>query len=495
MANKVVLFRNLHRLLAAAWRRRYIIVLPMLLLPVLALMLSSVTPKQYHSYTTLLIQETTKLNPFLEDFSVSTQLKERMAGLNALLHSRHMLLSVAQELNYVDDENASNANAVVRRLSSGLSVRLIGSDMIELSFRSGDPSEMAVVLETVTKHFLQNLLAPERSSVNASETFLQTQLKTQEASLIEAEKRLAQYKAENSARLPDQYSFDVQQLRGAEATLREKETALAGAQAKTQSLKNQLLKTNPMLARLEENLIQLNAQRTLLKTRYTDLHSKVVSINREIAQLELERDAMLNTTQQLSELDIQQLWRLATEMTQGISSGQTRPLLISQLESLEAANAEERQLENEITQLKQVIKQLERKLESFAGVEQQLIELQRDIQTKQTLYNDFLKRYELAKVTGALGRYEESDRVKIIDQPYTPTAPMNPGWIIYLVAGVFGGAALGGGLAMMLEISDTRITRRDELEKLTGIPVLTRLPKVPAMALDMNTHSAVKTGV
>ncbi len=487
MISKVTVYRNLHVLLAAGWRRRYVIVAPVLIMPLLAAVLSVTSTKQYVNHTTLLIQETTKLNPFLEDFSVSTQLKERMAGLKALLHSRHMLLAVAEELGMVNASDAYSAEQAVRRLSGGLSVRLIGSDIIKLSYRSGQPEQMAEVLNVVTKHFLTDLLAPERSSVNASETFLQEQLVLQETSLIKAEKQLAVFKAKNSARLPNQYSFDVQQMRGVEASLRDKKTALAGAKAKTDSLRRQLLKTNPMLAKLEENLIRLNADFSMLKIRYTDRHSKVIAKKREIEQLQRERDFVLETTQQLTELDIQQLWHLASELkATGSGEGAVRPLLVSQLESLETATADERQLEEEIAQLEFVLIELSKKLEAFAGVEQSLIELERDIQTKQTLYNDFLKRYELAKVTGALGRYEESDRVKVIDQPFTPYAPINPSLIIYVVAGVFGGFMLGAGLALMLEISDTRLTRRDELERLTNIPVLTRIPKVQPSALAAN---------
>lgn len=487
MVNKTRIYHNIHRIFASAWRRRYVILLPMLVLPVLAVFVGISAPKQYLSHTTVLIQETTKLNPFLQDFSVSTQLNERMAGLKALLHSRHMLLAVAQDLGRIESAEDPRAEAVVRSLSSSLSVRLIGADMIEVSYRSAHPEDMVPVLEIVTEHFLMNLLAPERSSVNASETFLQEQLALQAESLVSAETNLANYKAKNSAKLPNQYRFDVEQLRQAEASLREKQTELAGAQAKTSALKSQLLKTNPLTARVEEQLLALNNELSLLKTRYTDRHSKVIAVNRELARWQEKREQIEANAEQFSQLNVQQLWHLASELSLSDSTNQARPLLVSQLESLEAANAQQQQLSEEIVQLESYIAQLSDKLESFAGVEQQLLELERDIATKQSLYNDFLKRYELAKVTGALGRYEEGDRVKVIDQPYTPATPINPGWIIYLVAGILGGIAFGCGIALMLEVSDTRVCHRESLENLTGLPVLTRIPKVMSLAARADT--------
>jgi hypothetical protein len=42
----------------------------------------------------ILIQEPGKLNPFLEDLTVKTNLKDRMEALRALLTSRHVLVGV-----------------------------------------------------------------------------------------------------------------------------------------------------------------------------------------------------------------------------------------------------------------------------------------------------------------------------------------------------------------------------------------------------------------
>ncbi len=477
------IFLNLHHLIAAAWRRRYVIVVPVLIVPVLALTIGAMTPKKYHNHTTVLIQETTKLNPFLADFSVSTQLKERMAALTALLHSRHMLTEVALELGFINDPESREAAAEIKKLSDALSVLLIGSDMIKLNYVSYSPDQMEQVLTVVSKYFLGKLLAPERSSIDASESFLEEQLAQQQASLLKAETRLTEFKAANSARLPDQYSFDVQQLRDSEKLLREKQTELAGAKATLNSLNTQVLKTNPMLASIEEEIIRKRSELTLLRSRYTDRHSAVIAASKALSRIESEREALLTEAGALTSGDVEKLWQLASNMTVSDSATSTRPLLVSQMEAIETAKSKERQLVEETEQLTVVIAQLKSKLEVFAGIEQSMRELQRDIATKQSLYDDFLKRHEMAKVTGALGRFEENDRVKVIDRPFTPRSPVNLPLIIYFVAGIFGGLFLGCGLALLLEISNTTVIRRDMVEKLIGVPVLTRLPRVPESAL------------
>ena len=66
--------------LHAVWRHRYLITIPMLTLPIIGLLVGLLSPKHYSSHTSLLIQETAKMNPFLEDFAISAMLKERMDG-------------------------------------------------------------------------------------------------------------------------------------------------------------------------------------------------------------------------------------------------------------------------------------------------------------------------------------------------------------------------------------------------------------------------------
>ena len=78
---------RIYRMLSAAWRRRYVLVVPVLIMPFVGLIAANLSAKQYNAHTSLLIQETANMNPFLQDFAVSAMLKERMAAMRTLLHS------------------------------------------------------------------------------------------------------------------------------------------------------------------------------------------------------------------------------------------------------------------------------------------------------------------------------------------------------------------------------------------------------------------------
>ena len=134
---------NIHLILSAIWRHRYLIILPAMILPVIALIISFLAPRTWESHTTILVQESAKMNPFLEDLSVSTDLKDRMATLDTLLHSRHMLINVAQDLALINEKSTNlQTDDFVNKLSASLKVNWIGKDLVKLIYRTDSPENM-----------------------------------------------------------------------------------------------------------------------------------------------------------------------------------------------------------------------------------------------------------------------------------------------------------------------------------------------------------------
>jgi len=467
---------NIHHILLACWRRRYLMMVPVVLMPILVVMLGLFTPQKYMNHTTILVQETSRLNPFMADFAVSTQLEERMSGLSALLHSRHILMKVAKDTGLIAQENSNQALVVVQQLSEALQLQLIGKDIIKIGYTAAKPDKMASILTSVSTHFLDTLLAPEQSSMQGSESFLDTQIKAQQVELNVAEQALAEFKRQHASSLPDQFNFDVQQLRSSENLLLVKLNELAGATAALASFNAQLLKTNPVLAAIEQEMIVAQSKLSQLQSRYTDQHSLVVTEMQNLQRLTAEREVVLKDSQQINGTDIEVLWQLASGLQQSADPKGTRTLLVSQLEALQIAKSKESQLQQETTQLQSVVKDLKSKLDAFSAIELQLSSLERDISTKRLMYNDLLKRHGQAEVTLALGRFEQNDRVKVIDPPFTPFSSVNLPLSAYLLLGIISGITLGGCLVLVVETFDSSITRREVIVQICRVPVLTRLP-------------------
>ncbi|MCB1430544.1 MAG: hypothetical protein KDJ66_15695, partial [Nitratireductor sp.] len=153
-----------------AWRRRYLIVLPLMIFPVLALIAGRMTPKTYEAQTTILVQETAKLNPFLNDLAVGPNLQERMPALQTLVHSAHILERVLTDTGKLNaDTPAAQKAWEISKLSSAITVQMKGNDLVSFRMRGNSGKGMADTLNALTRHFLDRLLAPERSSIKESQ--------------------------------------------------------------------------------------------------------------------------------------------------------------------------------------------------------------------------------------------------------------------------------------------------------------------------------------
>lgn len=463
-------------LFSSAWYRRYVIILPILILPLLGFSISKVTPRQYQAHTSMLIQETAKMNPFLEDLAVSTMLKDRINALSTLLKSRHVLMSVAYEQGLINDQmSGSEKEQIVSRLSGRLNITQLGKDFLKIGLTAPSPVGMKEMLESISGHFIEQLLAPERSSIKDSSDFLTIHINKRYEELDVSEQKLADYKNLNSSVSPEMQGQSLNRLASLKQTLAEKEAELSGVKKSLGSIDQQLSRTNPVIGKIEEQIIEIRSELTLLRAKYTDNHSAVQAKNRELNRLELERAALLKTKQQL--LNSDQLWDIASSNTLS-STGEIQPLLVTQLHSLQSVRSQFESLSEETKSLRKIIFELEQKANNFGSNAKELYRLQRDVQVKRQLYEELVERYEMAQLTGSLGAFEHSKRVKIIDLPFTPSSPSNLPSILFIIAGIFAGLALGIGLATVLELFDTRVRRRDEIEQILEVPVLTAIPKI-----------------
>lgn len=467
---------RLLQILYGAWRQRYVIVIPMLILPIVGLLVANLTPKKYDSHTSMLIQETAKMNPFLEDIAVSTMLKDRINALKTLLHSRHVLYSVAEELELIDSSMSSiEQEQIINDLSQRLMVTQLGKDFLKISLTSNTPDRMEETLKSVSEHFIAQLLAPERSSIEDSSNFLAIHIEKRREALDDAEQALALYRNDNIESTPEIQSQSLNRLAALKQSLSEKEAEMAGVKKSLGSMDQQLSRTNPVIGKIEDQIIDIRSELTLLQAKYTNKHSAVQAKLRELDRLESERKTLLEMKQ--PNMNSDQLWDIASSNTFNDVS-ELQPLLVTQLHSLQLVRARFESLKEETKSLKTMIFELENKANNFGQNAKEMYRLQRDVQIKRQLYDELVERYEMAQLTGSLGVFEQNKRVKIIDLPYTPSIPSNMPSFIFVIAGFIAGIGFGIGLAILFELFDSSVKGSAQVEQVLGIPVITVIPKM-----------------
>jgi capsular polysaccharide biosynthesis protein len=70
----------------------------------------------------------------------------------------------------------------------------------------------------------------------------------------------------------------------------------------------------------------------------------------------------------------------------------------------------------------------------------------------------------------------------VIDAPQDPTIPITLPKILFVVMGIVAGIVLGVSLAIVAELLDPRLRTNEQFQRITGLPVLGRLPRVTSTA-------------
>ncbi|MBD1582149.1 GumC family protein [Pseudoalteromonas sp. S16_S37] len=461
--------------LYALYSRFKLFIVPVCIVPVVVFLLSATAQKQYVTHATILIEESSLLNPFLDDLSFSFELSNRIDALRTLVISRKVLIAVAQETQLIAD-NASNKEIekIHQQLASALSLSLVGDELVRIHLKWHEPDKMKLILEKVVEKFIERLLAPTKASLDTSEQFFYKQLDTLREELEHSEDELAKFKVKYSDTLPEVLNSNRQTLDRLLSDKQNKFIELSGAKAKLNNLSNKMAQANPVLGNLEEKIIRLGSELSLLKTRYTDKHSKVIEKSRELESLLNRQKVLLSRGDELQKVDIERLWQMANTMP--ISQNGENSVLVSQIVALEEAKNNVEQLQQEFNMLDGQVKGLGQRLLVTSDIEKQLSKLQRDYDVKQALYKEMLGRYEMAKVTGKLVKYEGPDKVKTIERAYSPTQPINTSLALSLVLGIVLGLFSGVASVFIATLCDSHLKDIATIEKLSSGAVLTVLP-------------------
>ena len=344
------------------------------------------------------------------------------------------LNEVINEVGFFKDLNdIEERNKLQKKLERSVSISLVGDELVYINFKWNKREQMKEILSILVEKFIEKLLAPTKSSLDSSEIFFKNQLIEIRKDLEGAEDKLAKFKRENREALPELLNIN----QGALATLEQKKQGklveLSGAKAGLETLKVQLSKTNPVMGKIEEQIIKLESDIEILRVKYTDNHS-ILQIKLSKLKKIIERKNELK--KENKKMNIDSLWQIANTLPFGTNKKEGA-LLLSQLINLESSTNNLVQLENEIKMLTKQISVVTERLLSSSEIDKSLRQLQRDYKVKQNLYSKMLERYEMSKVTGKLVKYEGPDKVKTIERAYSPTIPINNSIIINSIIGVF----------------------------------------------------------
>lgn len=147
--------RLLRRLIHTAWRRRFLILVPILVLAPLSVFVARLLPLTYDTRSLLLLQEPMRdTDPYRGDSN-----QDRVAGFAALLNSDQVLRGAASDLGY--PPTSDDHRVFLGRLKKRLSINILGRQFLEIRLNGDTRNGLGHELEVITSRFLRVLLGDQ----------------------------------------------------------------------------------------------------------------------------------------------------------------------------------------------------------------------------------------------------------------------------------------------------------------------------------------------
>ena len=475
---------NLEDYLGMVKRRGWIILIPLLILPILTYAYSYTISPQYLSKTLVLI-ESQKVPDNLVKPVISSDLDSRLASMQEQILSRSSLQPIIDRYNLYGDRKMTMDDRI-DLARKNVDIKPIASEVAHsgglpgffISFKAGEARTAQLVCTDITSLFIAENLRSRSDSAEGTVSFLRSQLADAKRTLDEQDSKLADFQRQYFGRLPGeentngsmlaslntQFEADTQALARMQQDKAYAETLLAQQLAAQQPVPVNTasgpVTAGPAISPQQIELQGLLAQRTELLTHYTADYPDVLALDRRIADVRRQiprtpaaassgGGPTLSTPSRFDSPAVQQLR--------------------AQIHSADIGIEEKRR---ELAQVQGNVHTYQDRIESSPLVEQQYKQLTRDSQTAQAFYDDLLAKMNTSKMATDLEKRQQGEQFRVQDAANLPEAPFSPKRSVFLMGGVAGGLMLGLAIVAFLEYQDTAMRSERDVWAFTKLPTL-----------------------
>lgn len=324
------------------------------------------------------------------------------------------------------------------------------SRLMELMFRSSDPTLAAQAVNGLAQAYMQQNLEFRFSASKEATDWLSGQLAEQRKRVEADELALQQYRERNDAvSLEDRQNIVVQKLVDLNAAL---------TKAKTDRIQKEAVYNQ--VRTLQLNSGSIDTFPAIMSNGFVQqLKSELSDLQRQQAQLAASGVGPKHP-------DVVRI-RTAIQSTQLKLQAETDKVLQSLRNDYLAAQAQEQSLSDAVEQQKRDALELNRK-----GIDYSV--LQRDAAANRQLFEGLLQRTRESGISGEL----RTSNVRVVDQAEVPRSPAFPNKTTDLAAVLTTSSVFGIALAFFFEYLDSHIKSPDELQQYLDVPYLGLLPDV-----------------
>jgi succinoglycan biosynthesis transport protein ExoP len=464
--------KTIQDLRAILRRRKWDLILPLLIVFCLAAVVALALPSIYRSTATILIEEQEIPKEYVTSM-VSSFAEQRIQSSTQRIMSSARLVEIIKRFNlYAHLRDRWTMEEIIAKMRKDIKFETISADVMDrrtgrptaatiaftISYEGEDPSVVLQVANVLASLYLEENLRIRDEKTSGASKFIEDEMKEVQANLAKQDALISDYKQKNINTLPELNQLNIQELERVERNLEQLEIQLRTLKERESFFKTQMASvpadlSNPDKDRLKELRVRLGS----LMTRYSDQYPDVAKTKAEIAELER---------------------KLSLPSAGPIGDKPDNPAYINLESQLSSTQSE---IESQRRQAKALQKRRDdyrKRMEAAPGVEEGYRTLVGERNNLQVKYDDLMKKFMETKVASGMEKGQLGERFTMIDPPRMPEKPVRPNIPAILLIGLFLGMGSGMGAASLREYSDQSARSVEALAKATGFPVLGSIPEI-----------------
>jgi len=515
--------------LAVLRRRRWHLILPMVLILFVSLGLAFGLPPVYQSTATILIEQQ-EIPMDLVRSTVTSYAAERIQIISKRVLTRENLWAIVERSGLFPGERERQERSdILATMRENIKIEMLNADIINpsngrtgkaaiafnLSFDGNDPvAAQKVVSELVSLYLSENKrIRTEKAAVTSG--FLAEEVGKMSRHIAELEARLARFKERNAGRLPELMKLNMTLMERSEQALESSERQITTLKERESYLESQLAQLKPNTEESPEGRLRaMQAEYLRISAIYSQDHPDIVRLRREIAALKVQvgsvsdvseleariqkvRESLVAAREHYSEQhpDVIKLKQSLLALTQALQEARQNqpeglgvvlepdnPAYVSTHTQLKNAKISLDAAYKKRARFKKKLALYEERLTQTPRVEQEGLSLRREYDNAVKKFHDLKQKQLQAQVAEQLEKESKGERFSLIESPVLPVSPIKPNRLGILLLGTVLSMAGGLGFASFSEFFDRTIRGSRALVALLNAPPLAVIPYIKTEA-------------
>jgi polysaccharide chain length determinant protein (PEP-CTERM system associated) len=466
--------------LRGVWRKRLLVLIVSWVVAIIGWVWTYFLENQYQAQARVYVDTQSLLRPLLSGLAVQPNVGQQVSMMTRTLMSRPNLEKVARMTDLdLRAKTPKEQEALYRDMESRVALQgTTRENLYTISYQHSNPDLAKRVVQSLLTIFTESSLGGTRKDLSSSQKFIDDQLKSYEAKLLEKEKALEEFKRRNVGTMPGQGGDYYSKVGELNLTLEQANLALEEVLNRKKQLETQLQDQEetvtaptqvqtPTTSALDGRIAALQTQLDNLRLRYTDLHPEIARTKQLITRIQEQKQQEEKQPQPQSPASLKAQNPIYQQLTIAIAE----------------ADANAASLKARIGQLQKKRAALLQAVDRIPQIENEYNQLNRDYGVLKTNYSQLLARRETVAMSSEVESKTDTVEFRVVDPPRVPNKPAWPNRPLLVSMVPLGGLGVGVALAFLLGQLRPTVESRRQLRDLTEYPLLGMVTRVETDAL------------